>query len=81
MVAATHTHSSATLGTVNVGSRRAESNTEYVDLVVKNAAEAIAKAWQSHSETLLRVGRTEVRLGHNRRVVDAEGRATNDWLV
>lgn len=80
LVGATHTHSAPSLHRMQFGERELAPSTDYVDQTIENAVVALDGAWQSRAPVCLRVGRTEVRLGHNRRVVDARGRATNEWL-
>lgn len=64
MVSGTHTHSGpATLD----------------EAAIANAAESIAAAWKDRAEVTARVGHARAWWGHNRRVVDAEGKAKNDW--
>lgn len=41
--------------------------------------EAVAAAWKSREEVVARIGHARARWGHNRRVVDVEGKAKNDW--
>jgi len=81
MVAATHTHSAPASVAMQSGSDKwdAAVSADYVEQLVEKAADALAEAWESCVSGHLRVGRTEICLGHNRRVVDAEGRATNVW--
>ena len=78
LVAATHTHSApgSTLGRTLPD----QPDEQYVDEVVEHAAAALATAWQDRAPVRMRVGLTEAYLGHNRRVVDAQGQAVNDWL-
>ncbi len=64
MVAATHTHSGPA---------------GWDDPLVASAAEAVAAAWNSRVEVVARIGRARANLGHNRRVVNAEGKAKNEW--
>ena len=79
MVSATHTHSGPDLGgRYGEGAERG-FDAAYVEKVVASAADAIAAAWASRGEVRARMGHASARLGHNRRVVDAEGKATNEW--
>jgi len=64
MVAATHTHSGPA---------------GYDDRLVASAAEAVAAAWDARGEAVARAGLARARLGHNRRVVGADGKAKNEW--
>jgi sialidase-1 len=64
MVSGTHTHS---------GPARLD------DVAIAKVAEAVAAAWASREQVVARIGHARARLGHNRRVVDAEGKAKNDW--
>ncbi len=64
MVSATHTHS---------GPERLDER------AIAAAAEAVAAAWKAREEVRARIGHARARLGHNRRVVDAEGKAKNEW--
>jgi neutral ceramidase len=80
MVAATHTHSGPTLNPFRKKDQDAKPDEEYVRQVLEACPEAAKAAWRARAEVKLRIGLTEARLGHNRRVVDAEGKATNVWL-
>jgi len=64
LVTATHTHS---------GPGRLD------DAAIGRVVEAIQAAWAAREEVTARFGRGRARLGHNRRVVDSEGKAKNDW--
>jgi neutral ceramidase len=64
LVSATHTHS---------GPARLD------DTALQAVADAVRSAWAEREEVTARFGRGRARLGHNRRVVDAEGKAKNDW--
>ncbi len=64
MVSGTHTHSGP--------SRLDETQ-------LASAVEAISAAWKAREEVTARIGHARARWGHNRRVVDAEGKAKNDW--
>lgn len=79
MVAATHTHSAPTLDKFRKNDMDARPDAGYLEQVLQAAAAAVKQAWQARELVQLRVGHAEVRLGHNRRVVDREGRATNEW--
>ena len=79
MVCATHTHSGPTLSARQFGNDDPGKINAYADQTVNTAAEALAAAWKARSEMRAKIGRTEVRIGHNRRVVDPEGVATNVW--
>jgi sialidase-1 len=46
---------------------------------IAGAVEAVALAWKSREEVVARVGHARARWGHNRRVVDPEGKAKNEW--
>jgi hypothetical protein len=52
---------------------------EHVENVVAAGALAIEHAWKNPAEVKARIGQGEAWLGHNRRVVDANGVATNEW--
>lgn len=79
MVSATHTHSAPALFFRRGAEGDHTQTAIYGEQTVKTAAETLAAAWKDAAEVLASIARTEVRLGHNRRVVDAEGRATNNW--
>ncbi len=79
MVVATHTHSAPTLWPKRFLSPQTEPSTEYIELVVTQAIDAIAAGWESRKRKRLCIGRTEFKGGHNRRFVDEEGKATNVW--
>jgi sialidase-1 len=64
MVSGTHTHS---------GSGRLD------EAAIANVVEAVAVAWKSREEVVARIGHARARWGHNRRVIDSEGKAKNDW--
>jgi len=64
MVSGTHTHS---------GPGRLD------EAGIASAVEAVASAWKSREEVVARIGHARARWGHNRRVVDSEGKAKNDW--
>ena len=64
MVSGTHTHS---------GPSRLD------ETMMASAVEAVAAAWKAREEVTARIGHARARWGHNRRVVDAEGKAKNDW--
>jgi len=80
MVVATHTHSAPAFVAMQSGPDLVTAAADYVDRVVESAVEALEDAWQTRSQGSLRVGRTELRMGHNRRVLDAQGHATNEWF-
>lgn len=81
LVAATHTHSAPTLHSWRKGGKVVEAADEnYVQQVVDGAAAAVAAAWKAARPVTIRVGAAEAHLGHNRRVLDAEGKAHADWL-
>lgn len=80
MVAATHTHSAVTLDSFRRGDGFAQPDPKYLEQVKSAAGAAARQAWNERESLSMRVGLTEVRLGHNRRVVDAKGVATNEWL-
>ena len=95
MVASTHTHSAPPLKAFDMREhgwagrivlRRcgltgviAEPDPEWVEKVKKGAVRALARAWQARSPVCAGIGLTEARLGHNRRVVGSDGKATNVW--
>ncbi len=64
MVSGTHTHS---------GPARLD------ETMMASAVEAVAAAWKAREEVTARIGHARARWGHNRRVVDSEGKAKNDW--
>ncbi|MBI3855326.1 MAG: exo-alpha-sialidase [Planctomycetes bacterium] len=64
MVSGTHTHSGP--------SRLDEAG-------LSAAVDAVAAAWKSREAVVARIGHARARWGHNRRVVDLEGKAKNDW--
>jgi neutral ceramidase len=80
MIAATHTHSAVTLDSFRRGDSFAQPDPQYLEQVKAASATAARQAWNERENLSMRVGLTEVRLGHNRRVVDALGVATNEWL-
>ena len=80
MVIATHTHSAPTLSLARIDPQYAAPATSYIDATVKAVVATLADAWTVATPVRVRVGLTELRLGHNRRVVDAAGRAENVWL-
>ncbi|MCY3017706.1 MAG: hypothetical protein NTW87_01565, partial [Planctomycetota bacterium] len=80
MVAATHTHSAPALFPMRKGGQVTPPDDAYVRQVVAAAGPVVRQAWQARECLRLRVGWTEVRLGHNRRVVDPSGKAVNEWL-
>ena len=83
LVAATHTHSGPALMPIKFApdhGGQTKPLADYVERVVESAAEALTKAWEARTTGSLRLGRTELRMGHNRRVVDAKGQAVNDWF-
>jgi hypothetical protein len=56
-------------------------NADYVGQIVAAAARAAEAAWESRTAVRIRAGRGHAPdLHHNRRVVNAEGKATNAWL-
>jgi len=79
MVAATHTHSAARLYSWTKKDDNGPDS-DYVQSVVDVVAKVVPAAWEARRAVTMRVGRGEVKLGHCRRVVDAEGQATNEWL-
>ncbi|HUT56287.1 MAG TPA: neutral/alkaline non-lysosomal ceramidase N-terminal domain-containing protein, partial [Phycisphaerae bacterium] len=81
MVAATHTHSAPTLRRYHKPDREPVlPDPQYIEQVIAGAAHAIAQAWKAAKPATMRTGRTEAFLGHNRRVLDPEGKASADWL-
>jgi hypothetical protein len=80
MVVATHTHSAPTLSFRQFGNGSEEATEAYAAETLKQIAAAFADAWKNPTEVSVKLARTEVRIGHNRRVVDANGVATNVWL-
>jgi hypothetical protein len=52
---------------------------KYVEKVKAAGARAIVRAWEARCEVRGRVGLAEAHLGHNRRVVGPDGKATNVW--
>ncbi|MBI3829510.1 MAG: hypothetical protein HY291_08335 [Planctomycetes bacterium] len=80
MVAATHTHSGPTLDPFRKGKMDARPDAAYLETVLASIGPAVRQAWNARESVLMRVGLTEARLGHNRRVVDAAGKAVNEWL-
>ncbi len=80
MVCATHTHSAARLYSFRSKSEDPGGDDPYVQDVVRAVARAVAAAWDGRRLCTARVGQGEAYLGHNRRVVDMEGDATNEWL-
>jgi hypothetical protein len=79
MVAATHTHSAPPLRSFFKQDQETLPNREYVEHVIDAAVTALRAAWGARGEVRARVGRAEARLGHNRRVVNPAGKATNEW--
>jgi hypothetical protein len=79
MVAATHTHSAPRLRSVDEPAAENAADREYVQQVADAAVATVPAAWAARGEVRARVGRAEARLGHNRRVVDPAGKATNVW--
>ncbi len=78
MVGATHTHSAPALSRFG---RSKPVDPTYVQLAITTAAAAIADAWGARGDVRMRVGcGGAAELHHNRRVVDADGKATNVWL-
>jgi DNA polymerase III delta prime subunit len=51
----------------------------HVQNVVAAGAAAIAAAWKDRAEVKARAGQGEAWLGHSRRVVGPDGKATNEW--
>jgi hypothetical protein len=81
LVSATHTHSAPRLiGFGRPGAGSPGPDQQYVQTAIEAATRAISAAWASRGEVKARIGRAEARLGHNRRLVDAEGHAKPDWL-
>ena len=81
LVAATHTHSAPTLHSWRKGGKVVEAADEkYVQQVVDGAAAAVAAAWGAARPATIRVSSTEAFLGHNRRALDAAGKAHAEWL-
>ncbi|NLF30000.1 MAG: hypothetical protein GX591_03835 [Planctomycetes bacterium] len=83
LVAATHTHSAPSLrafGGQETG-KAPQVNADYVARIAGAAARAAAAAWERRTTVRIRAGRGHAPdLHHNRRVVDAGGKATNEWL-
>lgn len=95
MVASTHTHSAPplrpfdmrehgwagriVLRRIGQSGNIAQPDPEWVEKVISRAALAVAQAWQSRGPVRAGIALTEARLGSNRRVVDADGKATNEW--
>jgi len=83
LVAATHTHSAPALRNLGESStgKASQVSADYVDQIADASARATAAAWNGRTTVRLRAGRGQAPdLHHNRRVVDAEGKATNEWL-
>jgi hypothetical protein len=81
MIAATHTHSGPRIIGFGKGTEEDEEATRQCQqTAIERTAGALASAWASRHKVTARVGRAEARLGHNRRVVDASGRGSNEWL-
>ena len=80
MVIATHTHSAPTVNRLRIDPQYAAPAAAYIDTTVRSAVAAMVDAWAAAKPVRVRVGLTELRLGHNRRVVDSAGRAENVWL-
>lgn len=83
LVAATHTHSAPSLRAFGgkTPGKAPEVNADYIAQIVDASARAAAAAWNARKTVRLRLGRGQAPdLHHNRRVVDAEGKATNEWL-
>jgi hypothetical protein len=81
MVAATHTHSGPTLGrSRRKGGEERVPDPDYIEQVVAASASAAADGWKARRLVRMRFGTAEAKLAHNRRVVDADGIATNVWL-
>lgn len=64
LVSGTHTHS----GPADLG-----------ETAIASVVDAVQAAWKSREEVVARIGHARARFGHNRRVVDAEGKARNEW--
>lgn len=79
MVAATHTHSAPRLRTVDEPAVENAADRAYAQQVIETAVAALPAAWAARGAVRARVGWAEARLGHNRRVVDPAGKATNVW--
>ena len=62
------------------GDTLAHPDPEYVEKVKAAGAQAVARAWAARHAVRARAGLAEARLAHNRRVVDQDGRASNEWL-
>jgi hypothetical protein len=80
MVVATHTHSAPTLSHRQFGDGDQKQTEAYAEETLKQITAAFADAWKNPTEVAVKIARTEVRIGHCRRVVDANGVATNEWL-
>ncbi|MFW6154727.1 MAG: hypothetical protein ACOC95_05875 [Planctomycetota bacterium] len=83
LVAATHTHSAPSLRTFGgeATGKAPEVNTDYIAQIVDASARAAQAAWDGRRPVRLHLGRGQAPdLHHNRRVVDAKGKATNQWL-
>lgn len=79
LVAATHTHSAPSLTRLELRGMVWPSSPEYVEQVVRGAIQAGVQAWDNRKAVTVRLGYDEARLGHNRRVVDEQGNAANQW--
>jgi len=79
MVSATHTHSGPAVSGRYAGDTDTGNDPGYVEKLISSTADAIVAAWKSREEVRARIGHASARLGHNRRVVNAEGKATNEW--
>jgi sialidase-1 len=64
MVSGTHTHSGPA---------------DLDDVAIASVIDALVEAWKERGEVTARVGHARARWGHNRRVVDSEGKAKNQW--
>ena len=79
LVSATHTHSGPAVSPRGAKDTDAGGDPAYLNSVAAAASEAVVAAWSSKLEVRARVGHGIARLGHNRRVVDSSGHATNEW--
>ena len=53
---------------------------QHVENVKAGAVKALVEAWSARGEVAARIGQGEAWLGHSRRVVGPDGKATNDWV-